>query len=124
LPAREAPVLERFASTGYIRKSNLIVLRGVGEADPQGSAAASTAAANRDLNATTAVASGLVSAGSAAVAVGAVLTQVAGDGDERLREAPLQGDEADACGECGHFTLVRDGTCMKCATCGSTSGCS
>ena len=29
-----------------------------------------------------------------------------------------------ACGECGNFTLVRNGTCMKCDTCGSTSGCS
>ena len=27
-------------------------------------------------------------------------------------------------GECGNFTLVRNGTCMKCTTCGSTSGCS
>ncbi len=124
LPAKEAPVLERFASTGYIRKSNLIVLRGVGEAAVQGGAAAGMAAANRDLNATTAVASGLVSAGSAAVAVGAVLTQVADDRLERIREARLQGYEGDACGECGNFTLVRNGTCMKCATCGSTSGCS
>ena len=32
--------------------------------------------------------------------------------------------ERDACGECGNFTLVRNGTCMKCDTCGSTSGCS
>ena len=28
------------------------------------------------------------------------------------------------CGECGNFTLVRNGTCLKCATCGGTSGCS
>ena len=31
---------------------------------------------------------------------------------------------AEACGECGNFTLVRNGTCMKCNTCGATSGCS
>ncbi len=30
----------------------------------------------------------------------------------------------DACGECGNFTLVRNGTCLKCDTCGSTTGCS
>ena len=29
-----------------------------------------------------------------------------------------------SCGECGNFTLVRNGTCMKCDTCGSTTGCS
>ena len=30
----------------------------------------------------------------------------------------------DHCPECGSFTLVRNGTCLKCDTCGSTSGCS
>ena len=43
---------------------------------------------------------------------------------ERIREARLKGYEGDACGECGNFTLVRNGTCLKCDTCGSTSGCS
>ena len=42
----------------------------------------------------------------------------------RIREARVKGYEGDACGECGNFTLVRNGTCMKCTTCGSTSGCS
>jgi ribonucleoside-diphosphate reductase alpha chain len=39
-------------------------------------------------------------------------------------EAKMKGFEGDACGTCGNFTLVRNGTCMKCNTCGSTSGCS
>lgn len=39
-------------------------------------------------------------------------------------EARVKGYEGEACGECGNFTLVRNGTCMKCDTCGSTSGCS
>ncbi len=43
---------------------------------------------------------------------------------DRIREAKMKGYEGDACGECGNFTLVRNGTCMKCNTCGSTSGCS
>ncbi len=38
--------------------------------------------------------------------------------------ARLKGYEGEACGECGNFTLVRNGTCMKCNTCGGTSGCS
>ena len=42
----------------------------------------------------------------------------------RLREARLKGYEGDNCGECGNFTLVRNGTCLKCDTCGGTSGCS
>ncbi len=39
-------------------------------------------------------------------------------------EAKIKGFEGEACGECGNFTLVRNGTCMKCNTCGATSGCS
>jgi ribonucleoside-diphosphate reductase alpha chain len=43
---------------------------------------------------------------------------------ERIRQARAKGYEGDACTECGNFTLVRNGTCMKCNTCGGTSGCS
>ncbi|MGH6815659.1 MAG: vitamin B12-dependent ribonucleotide reductase, partial [Hyphomicrobiaceae bacterium] len=39
-------------------------------------------------------------------------------------EARRKGYEGESCGECGNFTLVRNGTCLKCDTCGSTSGCS
>lgn len=40
------------------------------------------------------------------------------------QSAKMQGYEGEACEECGNFTLVRNGTCMKCNTCGGTSGCS
>jgi len=43
---------------------------------------------------------------------------------EQSRRARLLGYEGDACGECGQFTLVRNGTCLKCNTCGATTGCS
>lgn len=43
---------------------------------------------------------------------------------KRAAEARMKGFEGDACGQCGNFTLVRNGTCMKCNTCGGTSGCS
>ena len=43
---------------------------------------------------------------------------------ERRAEAKLRGYEGEDCRECGNFTLVRNGTCLKCDTCGSTSGCS
>jgi ribonucleoside-diphosphate reductase alpha chain len=43
---------------------------------------------------------------------------------ERIRAARMQGYEGDSCSECGNFTLVRNGTCLKCDTCGATSGCS
>lgn len=38
--------------------------------------------------------------------------------------AKLKGYEGDPCGECGQLTLVRNGTCLKCLSCGATSGCS
>jgi ribonucleoside-diphosphate reductase alpha chain len=43
---------------------------------------------------------------------------------EKRAEARAKGYEGEACGECGNFTLVRNGTCMKCDTCGCTTGCS
>lgn len=51
---------------------------------------------------------------------GATVTEV----EERRVQARLKGYAGDACGECGNFTLVRNGTCFKCDTCGATSGCS
>jgi ribonucleoside-diphosphate reductase alpha chain len=38
--------------------------------------------------------------------------------------ARLKGYEGDPCPNCGHFTMVRNGTCLKCETCGATTGCS
>jgi ribonucleoside-diphosphate reductase alpha chain len=43
---------------------------------------------------------------------------------DRRTEARLRGYEGEDCRECGNFTLVRNGTCLKCDTCGGTSGCS
>lgn len=44
--------------------------------------------------------------------------------ESRRQQAKIQGYEGDACSECGNFTLVRNGTCLKCDTCGGTTGCS
>ena len=43
---------------------------------------------------------------------------------ERIRTARMKGYEGDACIECGNFTMIRNGTCLKCDTCGTTNGCS
>jgi ribonucleoside-diphosphate reductase alpha chain len=43
---------------------------------------------------------------------------------DRRAEARMKGYEGESCSECGNFTMVRNGTCLKCDTCGSTSGCS
>ena len=42
----------------------------------------------------------------------------------KIREARMKGYEGDPCPECANFTMVRNGTCLKCDTCGGTSGCS
>lgn len=43
--------------------------------------------------------------------------------DKRV-EAKMKGYVGEACPECANFTLVRNGTCLKCDTCGGTTGCS
>ncbi len=42
----------------------------------------------------------------------------------KIKEAREKGYTGDVCTECGSVTMVRNGTCLKCMTCGSTSGCS
>ncbi len=42
----------------------------------------------------------------------------------RRSQALMQGYTGNMCSECQNFTMVRNGTCEKCDTCGSTSGCS
>jgi ribonucleoside-diphosphate reductase alpha chain len=42
----------------------------------------------------------------------------------KIAEARFKGYEGDACPLCGSFTLIRNGTCMKCASCGTSTGCS
>ena len=54
------------------------------------------------------------------VPVGAVSNEAA----EAWNMARMQGYEGDPCPVCGHLTMVRNGTCLKCLTCGSTTGCS
>jgi ribonucleoside-diphosphate reductase alpha chain len=60
---------------------------------------------------------GVPASGSAADTPG--LTEAA-----RIVQARIKGYEGDPCPVCGSFTLIRNGTCMKCDTCGGTTGCS
>ncbi len=43
---------------------------------------------------------------------------------EMRAEARMKGYVGESCPECANFTLVRNGTCLKCETCGATTGCS
>ncbi len=44
--------------------------------------------------------------------------------NNKVRQAIEKGYTGDICTECQSMTMVRNGTCLKCMTCGSTSGCS
>tara|TARA_Y100001934_G_scaffold57566_1_gene71345 strand:+ start:57512 stop:61174 length:3663 start_codon:yes stop_codon:yes gene_type:complete len=110
--------IQRVASTGFMRSSKLLVFSGGAEQKDTKIIARSAAIDSQ----------GQVAAdGTAAVSAAAVQAAAFEEVDTRfdqIREAKAKGYEGDACGECGNFTLVRNGTCMKCVTCGATSGCS
>ena len=55
---------------------------------------------------------------------GEVVVELTKRREEHVRTARARGYVGDACDECGNFTLVRNGTCLKCVTCGGTTGCS
>jgi ribonucleoside-diphosphate reductase alpha chain len=44
--------------------------------------------------------------------------------NDRRVKSMMQGYTGNSCSECQNFTMVRNGTCEKCDTCGATSGCS
>ena len=50
-------------------------------------------------------------------------TPVAGTQLDKIRTARMKGYEGDPCSNCQQLTLVRSGACMKCDTCGETTGC-
>jgi len=117
--ANVAVVADRFMSRGMMRGAfdQKVVM-------VAGNAASANPVAALQENLTTA----LRGASEAAVMEGAVIEgSVPGEvvsHDRLTAEARLKGYEGEACGDCGNFTLVRNGTCLKCDTCGATSGCS
>ncbi|EPX78437.1 vitamin B12-dependent ribonucleotide reductase [Salipiger mucosus] len=106
--SRSLEVLKQISSTGYLRKrlpQELVVLQG-----------------GQDGVTMRGTDTGTATETSASVAtITASTSSLAMDARTKAR---MQGFEGDPCGECGNYTLVRNGTCMKCNTCGGTSGCS
>jgi len=117
LPGSRIDMVEtvrRVASTGYVR-NQLLVFPGTGEARLQAMSGQAAPAAQQALAAGEA---------TAVTVESRVVEEKMARRLDRMREARLRGYEGDPCSECGNFTLVRNGTCLKCATCGGTSGCS
>jgi ribonucleoside-diphosphate reductase alpha chain len=112
------------ASNGYVR-SNLYVLSGNGGGgSSMASMGASAGVSSSASGSTQQVSAGVDLGAAGAITVSASVQEKVDVKLDRIREARIKGYEGDACGECGNFTLVRNGTCMKCETCGGTSGCS
>ena len=111
-PSKSVELLRQISSTGYLRNrlpQQLVVLQG-------GMGATALSGAIDPVSALQTLVPEI--SGSSALAMGAIV-----EPDQRMK-AKMQGYEGDPCGECGNYTLVRNGTCMKCNTCGGTSGCS
>ena len=108
----QSELVNKVTSRGFIRKQGLVVYSNATTA-----AAAPAEEAVTTMRAATpeaAVVTEAVATASNAEAVTA----------ERVQQARMQGYEGESCPECQNFTLVRNGTCLKCNTCGSTTGCS
>ncbi len=106
--SKSLEVLKQISSSGYLRKrvpQELVVLQG----------GQNTAFDLSTMSDPLAAVQTLVPETKAAIETAPM--------DARTK-AKMQGYEGDPCGDCGNYTLVRNGTCMKCNTCGGTSGCS
>jgi ribonucleoside-diphosphate reductase alpha chain len=111
-----AAVMQRVASNGYMRKK-LTVFQGGQQGQVQASLRATTLEVAGGGN--VAVATNFAAELHATTSMTPPDSRI-----EQIKAARMKGYEGDSCGECGNFTLVRNGTCLKCDTCGGTSGCS
>ncbi|MBV7409919.1 vitamin B12-dependent ribonucleotide reductase [Maritimibacter sp. DP1N21-5] len=123
---RSLEVLKQISSTGYLRKrlpQELVVLQGGASlatgTGGMGSVDSVTALTTLVPETAGGLAGGVMLADRPQTSLGTGVTSM----DARTK-ARMQGYEGEACGDCGNYTLVRNGTCMKCNTCGATSGCS
>ena len=117
--SKSLEVLKQISSTGYLRKrvpQQLVVLQG--GAGMQAGTVALEAGTDPMAVLQTLVPEAASNTASSVVAM------AANTGMNPVVKAKMQGYEGDPCGDCGNYTLVRNGTCMKCNTCGGTSGCS
>jgi ribonucleoside-diphosphate reductase alpha chain len=132
-PAAEAiATIKRVTSTGYVRNRLVVVQGGNGANGSNGAGNGSGNGGGRHDHGGAVVVASAAGAGALqteitreqAVTVSTHVIEAIDLRLDRIRQARLKGYEGDACGECGNFTLVRNGTCLKCTTCGATSGCS
>ena len=121
----QSELMNRVTSHGFIRRQGLVVYsndRGAAVAATQDVATETMRAQEPSPSTTTEI--GLASDTASKVASGANRTKGGQKAADLVQQARMQGYEGEACPECQNFTLVRNGTCLKCNTCGGTTGCS
>jgi ribonucleoside-diphosphate reductase alpha chain len=116
---------------GSATASGMSVVSAIGSAGPRSISSNTATALKRDYEKAPAPRSGFAEPASAARLAPESVERPADSGlsakDEtasRIAVARMRGYEGESCSECGNFTMVRNGTCLKCDTCGGTSGCS
>jgi ribonucleoside-diphosphate reductase alpha chain len=116
----------RLISKGFSRSTvsdNLVVLRG-GDFDRLRSEGEAAAAGGRSERASLAPEiEAQIAKLAEAVNQKALPGRLAAPGGPS-RTARAKGYEGDACPDCGQFTLVRSGSCLRCDSCGASTGCS
>ncbi|MFN0023633.1 MAG: vitamin B12-dependent ribonucleotide reductase [Parvularculaceae bacterium] len=119
----------RLISKGFSRSTvtdNLVVLRG-GDFDRLRKPAGDSAAPATTPPEIEAQVARLAEALSRKAAPGSLAANSARGGQTQppgRSHAKAKGYEGDACPDCGQFTLVRTGACMRCDSCGASTGCS
>ncbi len=127
--SRSLEVLKQISSTGYLRKrlpQELVVLQGGADGMEYALRGADPVDALHALVPETAegLAGGTMLKQAAAGGASTTALSSGTVGIDPRAKARMQGYVGDPCNECGNYTLVRNGTCLKCNTCGSTTGCS
>jgi len=122
----QSDLVNKVTSRGFIRKQGLVVYSN------DGAATATALATNSETVAVPVAETSLAtttvpSTPASNVSKVETVARTSAASDEtatRVQQARMQGYEGEACPECQNFTLVRNGTCLKCNTCGGTTGCS
>jgi ribonucleoside-diphosphate reductase alpha chain len=126
--------VRRVASTGYVRSkfkvatlktSDVTTVKQPANMEAPVLAMASGDEVGGGYTTTTTVTASIASGNSfmSAGAAGSVVMRRS-SGADRVSQARARGYEGEICPECSNMTMVRNGTCLKCDTCGTTTGCS
>ena len=118
-------VVKRVASKGYVRDNLVVFTNNATQAAANQQTTISASGHQVEARAASGGGVAVVATGEAAIVAAVSANSGSGGGGMQARAvARLKGYEGDPCPECANFTMVRNGVCLKCDSCGSTTGCS